>query len=37
MIDIQDILKDNDYHRKDATIKVYLNDDKGHYTHEFSF
>ena len=26
-----------DYHRKNATITVYLNEDKGHYTHEFNF
>ena len=25
-----------DYHRKNATITVYLNNEKGHYTHEFS-
>ena len=25
-----------DYHRKNATITVYLNNDKGHYTHAFA-
>ena len=25
-----------DYHRQYATINVYLNNDKGHYTHEFT-
>ena len=25
-----------DYHRQNATITVYLNNEKGHYTHEFS-
>ena len=25
-----------DYHRQNATITVYLNNDKGHYTHAFA-